>query len=252
MVNWHTDDSFWEAFAPLMFSPARWENTPAEVDQILELMQPEPGVRLLDMACGPGRHALELARRGFQVTGVDRTERYLQQARKRCREEGLAVDFVLGDMRSYQPEQPFAAALNMFTAFGYFDQPAENQAALANLAQALQPGGRLLIELEGKETLAAKFQPRDWSEGEDGTLYLQDRRIINDWRQIENRWLVIRQTAAGWLRQEFTFRHWLYSAAELGLMLRQAGFAELQTFGSLAGDPYNHTARRLVIVAQRG
>ena len=80
VIPWHEDDTFWETWGPVMFSRQRWEGTPVEVDSIISLLNAQSGMQVLDLGCGPGRHSLELARRGIHVTGVDRTGKYLEQA----------------------------------------------------------------------------------------------------------------------------------------------------------------------------
>ena len=77
---WHEQDTFWDTVAPTMFTQQRWKDAPAEVKQVVSLLGIEPGVHILDLCCGVGRHSLELARRGFCVTGVDRTRPYLDRA----------------------------------------------------------------------------------------------------------------------------------------------------------------------------
>jgi 2-polyprenyl-3-methyl-5-hydroxy-6-metoxy-1,4-benzoquinol methylase len=99
--SWHTNDEFWKEFAPFMFDDAAWHIVPAQFSQALKLMDVEDGSRFLDMACGPGRHSLELARCGFQVTGVDRTALYLEEAARRAVLEQLTIEFVRGDMRTF-------------------------------------------------------------------------------------------------------------------------------------------------------
>ena len=91
MSAWYDDDRFWQEAAPLLFRQARWEAAEEEVDQLLELLELPEGAAVLDMACGPGRHALELARRGFRVTGVDRTQIYLNEAARGAEEAGLKI-----------------------------------------------------------------------------------------------------------------------------------------------------------------
>ena len=77
MKDWHEDDNFWETMAPKLFPEERMKFTPKEVDKIISLLEISPDAYILDLCCGPGRHSLELARRGFKVLGVDRTLKYL-------------------------------------------------------------------------------------------------------------------------------------------------------------------------------
>lgn len=244
---WHEDDEFWKVFAPLMFSEDRWDATPVEVDSLLSLLALQPGATVLDLCCGPGRHSLELARRGFCVTGVDRTESYLQEARARAAQEELGVEFVQEDMRRFCRPDAFDAAIMMYTSFGYFGDPAENQQVLANVCRSLKDGGALLIEMMGKEVLARIFVERGWEESGE-TVMLQERKVVNDWRWMENRWILLQ----GGERHEFKVTHWIYSAAEMADLLTACGFRTVNAHGDVEGCPYDHTARRLVVVARKG
>ena len=82
MKVWHEDDEFWESFAPKIFAKDLWDNAPVEVEKIISLLRINPGACILDLCCGTGRHSLEFARQGFQVTGVDRTLTYIKEAKK--------------------------------------------------------------------------------------------------------------------------------------------------------------------------
>jgi SAM-dependent methyltransferase len=247
MKTWHEDDEFWETMAPTMFGAASWDVAPAEIDQILELLDLEPDANILDLCCGPGRHSLELARRDYQVTGVDRTNAYLEKAGAQAKNEGLSVEFVLEDMRDFRRPEAFDGALMMFTSFGYFKEPSENQQVLENVARSLREGGALIIDMMGKEVLARIFNPRDWREIENGFFFLQERRINHNWSWIENRWILLCNDE----RYEVEVSHWLYSATELTTMLKQAGFSMIDIYGDLEGAPYDHVARRLVAVARK-
>ena len=241
---WHEDDAFWHTFAPGMFTPETWEAAPEQVDRMETLLGVEPGARVLDLCCGPGRHSLELARRGYVVTGVDRTAEYLRRARRKARREGLSVEFVKADMREFVRPGAFDAVANMFSAFGYFRDPEDDARVLRNVGESLRPGGRLLIDVVGKEVLARIFLPRNWDE-QDGVLYLQERQVTEDWSWIENRWIAIDATG----RHETQVSHRVYSAVELRRLLVECGFAEVRVFGDLAGAPYDHKATRLVALA---
>ncbi|MEA3403953.1 MAG: hypothetical protein U9R79_22175 [Armatimonadota bacterium] len=116
-----------------------------------------------------------------------------------------------------------------------------------NLFTSLKPGGALLIEMMGKEVLARIFRPRDWTRCDDGSLQLQECQVIDDWTRARNRWIMVRDGEV----IERTFEHRLYSAAELTDLLAEVGFGDFEVCGSLAGDPYDHEAKRLVVLARR-
>ncbi len=246
MDPWHDRDEFWKTMAPTMFHEQQWGAAPVQTDQIIRLLGLSPGSTILDLACGPGRHSLELARRGFSVTGVDRTAAYLDEARERARAEELVIEFVQDDMRRFCRPDAFDAVLSLFTSFGYFEDPAENQQVLLNANHSLKDNGALILELMGKEVLARIFTERDWSEQE-GTFLLQERKVSRNWSWMENRWILLQ----GPVRHEFKVSHWLYSASELVTMLMACGFGAIDIFGDLEGTPYDHTAKRLVAVARR-
>jgi SAM-dependent methyltransferase len=138
-------------------------------------------MRVLDMSCGPGRHALEFARRGFQVTGVDLNPSFIAQAKERAEKKGLSVEFVQKDMREFRRENFYDVGLNLFTSFGFFDDPAEDKKVIENFFVSLKPGGFLLVDVKEKETFARDFRPRDWR-AEDSTLLLEEREIHTDRR----------------------------------------------------------------------
>ncbi|MBI4499351.1 MAG: methyltransferase domain-containing protein [Chloroflexi bacterium] len=246
MQPWHEQDAFWQTVGPTMFSQRRRTDAPAEVEGILRMLGIEPGVPLLDLCCGVGRHSLEFARRGFRVTGVDRTRAYLEQASRQAAAEGLPVEFVEEDMRAFVRPGAFAAAVNLFTSFGFFEDPDEDRRVVANVYQSLQPGGAFLIDVGGKEVLARVWQERDWHE-EDDILILQERKVSQAWGWMENRWILVQDGR----RTEFTVSHRLYAATELAALLRACGFSHVEVYGSLDGSAYDQTARRLVVVGRK-
>jgi len=244
---WHETDEIWESLGPVLFTRRRWERAEVEVGLLIALLGLSGTERVLDLPCGTGRHSLELARRGYRVTGVDRTESYLGEARRRGGDEGIDVEWVRADMRSFSRPEAFDVVLNMYTSFGYFEDAADDRLAAQAFLNALVPGGRLLMELHGKENLAAGFQPRDWVELDDGVLLLEDRAITDHWRSVHNRWIVFHDGG----RHEIEFSLRLYGAGELIDLLSSVGFSEINAFGNLDGDPYDEHARRLVVVAHR-
>ena len=243
---WHEQREFWASFADVMFSPQRRRAAAGEVDQLLALTGLKPGAAVLDLACGPGRHSLELARRGFLVTGVDRTTAYLEEAGGAAREEGLDVEFVLEDMRDFVRPQAFDAVVNLYTSFGYFEDPEDDRRVVNNVCCSLRAGGSFVIETHGREELDRSFHPRDLSELADGSLFLEERALAPD-GALQTRWTIL----GGDQRVEASFTVRYYAGPELVAMLHGCGFAGVKIYGALDGSPYDETARGLVAVATK-
>jgi SAM-dependent methyltransferase len=245
MKDWHQDDDFWQTMAPYLFSHKRWEEASGEIDEVLRLTQIPAGSRVLDLCCGPGRHSLELARRGFRVTAVDRSAEYLDRAGVRAEEEGLEIEFVQEDMRRFQRPSAFHLALNLYTSFGYFKDPQEDWRVGQNLCASLKPGGKLVMEMMSREVLTRIFRERDWQPTDDGGFFLEERKPSPDWTWMDNRWILVKDGQV----EEFHISLRLYGASELAALLRKCGFGDVKLFGSLGGTPYDHTAKRLAILA---
>ncbi len=242
--EWFEDEGFWTAYAPIMFDEARWAEVPAAVDAIERLCAPAPGASVLDACCGPGRHSVELAARGYRVTGVDITEAYLEAARESAC--GLPnARFIRADIRRLDLPEPFDLAINLYTSFGYFADPEEDMSALRRLRGALKPGGTLILETTGKETAA-----RDFTAGESfergGWSVRTEFAVVGAWEGLRNRWILKRCDEC--VDRAFVLR--LYSGTELRAALLEAGFAEVRILGGLDGSPYDQAAKSLVALAK--
>ena len=247
MNAWHEQDTFWNKWAPIMFHERRWEKAQEEVANIISLLNISETASVLDLCCGPGRHSLQLARQGFSVTAVDRTKMYLERARKQAETEGLKIEFIEDDMRRFCRPDSFDVAINLFTSFGYFEDMSDDRQVAANVYRALRDKGVFLIDIMGKEGLARIFRERDWYEL-DNIMVLEERKVCANWSWIENRWFMIKDGKM----DESKVSHRLYSAAELAALLSDCGFKSIDVYGDLTGAPYDHTAKRLVLVAHKG
>ena len=244
--SWHSQDAFWELIEPALFNKQRQARTQEEVEKVEKLLQIEGQARILDLCCGNGRHSLEFSRRGYDVTGLDRTASYIEKARLEAEKLNLNAAFVLGDMREYCVPNNFDIIVNMFGSFGYFENSDDDRKVLENMVTSLRTGGQFLIETMGKEIMARDFQKRDWSE-EGDLLMLSGRKVSQNWGRIETRWIVIQ----GAKRVEHHVSVCSYSAVELSSLLFDCGFPEVQVYGSLDGIEYDQMAQRLVVVGQK-
>jgi SAM-dependent methyltransferase len=246
VASWYEDDVFWETWAPYLFSPDRLGNARRDVERLIELLGINPDSTVLDVCCGVGRHALELARRGFRVVGVDRTNSYIECCREAAKREAVDADFIVADAFSARLDGSFDVAINMFTSFGYYEDENRKLGLLKKLYSSLGANGKLLIQLAGKEVLARDFREHDWYTHEDGTLGLHKRVVRDGWGRLDSEWILIRADKLVW-RGTLSYR--IYAGTELRNMLYEAGFSEVNIYGSLAGIPYDHRAQELVAVA---
>jgi SAM-dependent methyltransferase len=203
-------------------------------------------LKILDLCCGIGRHSLEFARRGFHVTGVDRTKSYLDKARQKAKTEKLNIEFINEDMRKFCRADTFDVVINMFTSFGYFEDADNDRQVVENVYRSLKSDGKFLIEIMGKELVARDFRERDWNEI-NGVIILEDRKLLNNWEKIESRWIILKDGQQ--VEHKFVLR--LYSAVEISSLLKQCGFSDVEIYGSLEGINYDHKANRLVAVARK-
>ena len=246
MAEWFLDESFWMEMYPFMFPDRRFETAEEQVEKILALVEFQ-GDSILDLCCGPGRHTILLAKRGFTVTGVDSSPFLLEKAKQRGQAENVQIEWVLEDMRYFLRPAAYDLVLNWFTSFGYFDNKADDIRVLHNISQSLKPGGTCVIDVMGKERLARIFQPTTSEQGLDGTVLVQRHEIFDDWTRIRNEWILIKNGKA----KTFKFHHTIYSGRELRELLSQAGFGRIRLFGDLDGNEYGPEARRLIAVARK-
>jgi len=245
-AKWYNDDAFWSGLYNVMFPPARFAAADSEIASVLALAGCTGG-RVLDLCCGPGRHALALARRGFQVTAVDNSPFLLAKARAAAAEAHLTIEFIRQDMRRFVRPDTFDVAINLFTSFGFFDDREDDQLVLTHLAQSLKPGAPLVMDLIGKEIMARTFQATTSVQLEDGAVLIQRHEIFDDWSKIRNEWFLIKGATA----TSFSFHHTIYSGRELKDRLQTAGFSTVTLHGDFHGAPYGLSAKRLVAVATR-
>lgn len=123
------------------------ERTSQEVDFVIKATQLKPADQILDLACGHGRHSIELARRGFyNITGLDYSQVFLEKAKKDAQTARVNTKFVRGDMKKLPFKEKFDMVMMMFTAFGYFSNE-ENQHVLEEVGKTLKPGGKFLLDV---------------------------------------------------------------------------------------------------------
>lgn len=227
-----------------LYDPYLRERTPVEVDQLEALLQLRPPLRILDLPCGQGRHAIELARRGYQVTGVDLSAFMLEVGRDRASKAGVKVRWLEGDMREAIRGEHFDLILNLFTSFGYFDDPAEDRRVLVAAASMLGPGGRLVLEVINGERTMTQFQEREW--------FTVGRAAVLESRRLDrsSQRMVVERTVSRPPALETSSIHALrlYTGGQVGAALRAAGFGRVELYGDWSGEPLGRDSMRVIAI----
>ena len=132
----------------LLYSHRNYDEAERFIDNLCNYLKLKPGATIWDLACGKGRHSLALNKKGYKVTGTDLSENSIKEASKN---KNGSLEFLVHDMRSAFRENEFDAVLNLFTSIGYFSDFEDNYRVFKNIAKALKPGGRLVVDFFNPE-----------------------------------------------------------------------------------------------------
>ena len=220
----------------------------AQTDQIVRLLDLRAPARILDVPCGYGRHSIELARRGYRMTGVDISEMQVAKAREKSAAAGVHAQFIVGDARALPVAGPFDAAINMFLSFGYFATDEENQTMLQEIARALHRGGRLLIDFWNREHEIRLFQPTITEERDDNIKEVEEWSFDPLAGRLNWTNTIIFPDGR---RESWDHSIRAFTVAEIRKMLEAAGMTVVAICGGLGGEPYTMDSEAAIFVAER-
>jgi ubiquinone/menaquinone biosynthesis C-methylase UbiE len=238
------DDIFDEDYL-YFYGPRLDQASNGDVETIWRLLELEPGMEVLDLACGHGRIANRLAKRGARVTGLDATPLFLDQARRDAMACGVDAVYVEGDMRSLPWEDAqFDRVLSWFTSFGYFDDD-DNRRVVREARRVLRPQGKLLIENNNLAELLPRWLPAVVVE-RDGDFSIDLSTFDPTTGRATTERVLVRD---GRVRR-FSFSVRMFIAVELRNWLLDAGFTTVDFFDG-EGEPLTTESRRMITVARR-
>jgi SAM-dependent methyltransferase len=244
--DWYLDffkDSWLEAQAALKGAP---ELTALEVDWLIERLGLQPGARVLDVPCGTGRHAVELASRGYTVLGVDVSPEVLAAAAERIAEAGVtSLELRQGDMRDLPRKAAFDGAFCWWGSFGYLGDEGD-AAFFAAVAGSLKPGSRFALDVVPLEAYLSHHAKQSLTFSE-GVLVGEIRRY--DHRTGRNEAEFHHVTDGRHAVRHASIR--IYSCPELLKMLETAGFEDVEFHADLEGTPWQLGAGRCHLLATR-
>ncbi len=235
----------------------------AEAEFVAKALELPLGSKLLDVGCGYARHAVYLARMGYRVVCLDISDYLLEKARERIKRFGVEdkVEIVKMDMRYMNFEEEFDAAYMLFTTFGFFSDE-ENERVVANLAKALKPGGKLLIDVfnpliilhaayhlgSSRSRESTAIRRVWWEEGGYIVLVEQAMDILRA-RVVTKRLFLKRDTMEYVGSRTSVIR--FYMPYELKNILEKHGFRVIRFYGSCKGDEYTPSSDRMIALAEK-
>ena len=229
----------------------------AEADFLVKALRLDPGSHLLDVPCGNGRLAFELAKRGYRVTGVDISEEFIEEARsseiRLCKDQPPAtaggsdlVEFVLGDMRRIEGEAIYDGAYCFGNSFGFLEY-ADMELFLNGIAHALKPGGRFVLETGmAAESILPKFEAESSHQIGDIHVTIKEQYLAAE-SCVDSEYVFERNGKT----ESRMAKHWIYTAGEIRRMLERAGFQVKDLYGSTKCDPYVVGAVELFVTTER-
>jgi D-alanine-D-alanine ligase len=210
--------------------------TAKEVDLFTDILKLSPQEQILDLCCGQGRIALELARRGFSnVEGLDRSRYLIQKAKIQNKKENLNIKFREGDARKlpYQPDT-FDVVMIPGNSFGYFETPQDDVRVLKEVFRVLKPWGKILIDVADGEYQRRRFKPRSWEWIDKNYFVCRERSLSKDKQRLISR-EVVTHVKKGVIADQF-YAERLYTRKNLDELFATAGFRDITVHKEIFAD----------------
>jgi len=211
------------------------------IDALLNELRPPPHAAFLDLACGSGRHAVYLASKGFEVTGIDLSDELIEKAK---RHEKDNLSFYVHDMRNEFRINYYDFTLNLFTSFGYFENDHDNQRVVKNVFKGLKLNGIFVLDFFHSEKIIS-------------TLVKSERKEVNGTsfeikREMQDGFIIktIRVDDHG-KSSEFFERVRAFTPGELEKLFDGSGFLIKAKFGSYDLKPFEKNSDRFILIAQK-
>ncbi len=232
--------SLWDPSNP---SSQNW--TKREVKLVIDLHL-KKDAKILDIPCGQGRHSVELAKRSFQVTGIDYSSIALQTAKKWARQNKVSPVFIKQDMRSLKLNERFDAAIILGNSFGYFSD-IDNEKIIKNISTLLKPKAFFVIHLLNPIEVIKQFGKKNTFKIFNGYVNIKDISFDPFNFVKESRWTIVRNSKKKILNVKLRF----YTFPEIRSLLSRYGLNTIDVYGSLDKKPYWFNSPVMVIVAKK-
>lgn len=226
----------------ILYNSRNQEEAELFIDKLCDFLKPAPNSKMLDIACGKGRHSIYLNKKGFDVIGTDLSYASIRFAKKF---ENSTLQFFVQDMRNLFYINYFDFALNLFTSFGYFDTDKDHINALKSFAKSLKKDGLLVMDYMNSEKIARNLVPNE-VKVIDGIMFTISRKITNS--------KIIKSISFSDKNQNFSFSEEVmaFTFSDFERLFKAAGLQICHTFGDYDLNPFDvNQSDRLIFICKK-
>jgi cyclopropane fatty-acyl-phospholipid synthase-like methyltransferase len=238
--NWFESDEYLK-----VYSHRDNEDAKALFKLIMDNVSIPVNGRVLDLACGAGRHSILFAQKGYLVTAVDLSANLLKLAGKAAQDEGVEIELIRCDIRKFKNSVEYDLVANLFTSFGYFETDEENLGIFNTVYNSLKKDGFFVFDYLNKEFVEENLIARSIGNNKDGSTVIQTREITGG-RVVKK--IKIQKEGN---EQSFEESVKLYSKEFLVEEMETRGFTVKKIFGDLKGNSFGKGSDRVIIIARK-
>lgn len=239
-INWYKN-WFNSPFYPILYHNRDARDARLLLDNLLEHLAIHPDSKILDLACGRGRHSIYMNMKGYDVTGLDMSKSSILEASENINSK---LRFLVGDMRFIPFEGQFDYVLNLFTSFGYFEDKGDHLRTLDSIKQSLKPGGRFVLDFFNATKLAKNLVEHETKDIQ-GIQFQITRNLVDN--------KIRKQIEFEYDGSDYYFEESVeaFTLDDFKVLFKEVGLEIVTCFGDYELNPYvEEESERIILVAQ--
>lgn len=240
-------NSFIVDLLPYTFEKEPLDEIKASVDKLIDFLHLSSKLSILEYPCLGGAFSMELARKRLNITACDCISESIDLGQLKGNEENLNVKWVHSPISLFNRKDEFHVILSLGYSFGIENTLENDRQLLSHFYSILAPGGKLILQLIGRDILEKYFQPRFWGEQEDGSFLLNLRNVNYEEGLLDENYVFIKDNVI----RKYHYRRKLYYPDQITSLLEQTGYKKIQILGDFDGRAYDDRANALLVVAEK-
>lgn len=246
-VTENSRNAFIKAMLPYAYDKEGVDEASETVSALIKLSGLSQSSKVLDIPSFGGVYALALAKQGFHVTSCDEISESLQLGKEQALKQKLQVDWIEQNPFHFKKANFFKGVFSLGYSFGDYENREMDNMMLSNVYQSLNNGGKLVLQIIGRDILEKYFTPKFWIEQSDGSFLLNERQIDYSSGLLTENYTFLK----GGDVSRFVYGRKLYYPDEIRSLLASHGYRGIKIFGNLQGNEYDDQAKSLIVIAEK-